>query len=160
VQYSSRPTGNRDPNSVKFPENSVVRLQRAFNFGRAFGPAPQPCLQRRRSNTRRLGRFKTIDAVKKALNPNLFPMSIPLHSSCAAPVAVEGCVEFYVGNPQVSITPGTLHLFKSWSVQPDTLQVIVRPSFRHVIARVYHCVRRLLCCQCPPTSLCRTSSGF
>jgi len=146
---SSRPTGNRDPNSVKFPENSVVRLQRAFNFGRAFGPAPQLPATAPKQH-----------AVKKALNPNLFPMSIPLHSSCAAPVAVEGCVEFYVGNPQVSITPGTLHLFKSWSVQPDTLQVIVRPSFRHVIARVYHCVRRLLCCQCPPTSLCRTSSGF
>jgi hypothetical protein len=133
--------------------NSVVHCN-------VYAAAPQPARgpKQRRGASRR---FKTIDAVKKALKPPyLFRMSIPLHSSCAAPVAVEGCVEFYVGNPQVSITPGTLHLFKSWSVQPDTLQVIVRPNFRHVIARVHHCVRRLLCCQCPPTSLCRTSSGF
>jgi hypothetical protein len=90
----------------------------------------------------------------------LLSMSNPLHNSCAAPVAVEGCVEFYVGNPQVSITSGTLHLFKSWSEHPDTLQVNVRSNLRCLFAHVHHCARRSLCCPYPPTSLCRTSSGF
>jgi hypothetical protein len=37
--------------------------------------------------------------------------------------ADEVCVEFYVGNPQVSITPGTLRLYKKTLALPQTTQV-------------------------------------
>jgi hypothetical protein len=46
--------------------------------------------------------------------------------SRTAPVSDdEGCVEFYVGNTQVSISSGTLRLHKNWLSYPSTWQVTI-----------------------------------
>jgi hypothetical protein len=50
-------------------------------------------------------------------------MSLASPSCCTAPVSDE--VEFHVGNAQVSITSGTLRLYKNWLSYPSTWQVIV-----------------------------------
>lgn len=58
-------------------------------------------------------------------NQQLLPMSVPSSSSRSPTIADDGFVEFYVGNAQVSISSGTLHLHKNWLVYPETCQVII-----------------------------------
>jgi hypothetical protein len=78
-------------------------------------------------------------------------MSVPSASSSLASNPDEGIVEFYVGNPQVSLTSGTLRLFKSWTVCPETCQVIVFMNPEPPC--LCHYAHRLLSCRYLPISL-------
>ena len=51
-------------------------------------------------------------------------MSLQSSSSRVTSIDDQGCVEFHVGNPQVSVTSGTLRLYKGCLVYPETRQVI------------------------------------